>query len=72
MQASYVCALASNAGLSQFCATNLLAPGKSRLEWCGRAGAGRVKLVVNPGGRMLYSRDAWRQGFRAEAEARMK
>jgi carboxypeptidase C (cathepsin A) len=32
----------------------------------------RVKVVVYPGGHMFYSRDASRQGFRAEAEAMMK
>src|SRR3984893_11330399 len=33
---------------------------------------GRVKLVVYPGEHMLYSRDASRRAFRAEAEAMMK
>lgn len=32
----------------------------------------RIKLVVNPGGHMFYSRDASRQAFRSEVEALMK
>jgi carboxypeptidase C (cathepsin A) len=35
------------------------------------AGPPRVKLVVYPGGHMLYSRDAARQALRAEAQALM-
>jgi len=36
------------------------------------ASADRVKLMVNPGGHMFYSREGSRQAFRSEAEALMK